>query len=256
MQSNRPHRSTVPALALAAGALLLGTACESPGPEVSASCGNPRVVVFDGSSQNRGPDSVASAEELLTAQLLGAAVCHDPLMAISVVGGSEQKLFDAGSPVASEIAVGPNERARAKTARKLQGEARTFVNGALAGVLEEDGGASVTSVSALYGAAAQHAAPSSRVLLLTTGVEIDGDVDLNRPLAKGEGRSFAAGVEVPTLPEHSTVTVVGLGRMDSHVPEPGAAWPAEVREFNEALCEASGASCTLFSVATVAESNP
>lgn len=241
--------------AAASTALLLSAACGSSSPVWPISCAGRRVVVVDLSSQHRAPGSVKSTEEVLAAHLLGAAACREAVSALGVAGGSQVPLFDGSNALAAKID-GPNLKARTKQARNLYGEALELVSTNLVGAFRDNQRVATTSVPALYAAAAEHALQGGRVVVLTTGVNIDDRVDLNRPLGAGEGGRLAGGLDVPTMPKGTRVVVSGVTLMDADRPAPGSTWPAEVRAFNDRLCAATGAHCQLFSVASVAETRP
>lgn len=239
------------AILTAATTLVMASACSSS-PDVSASCGGNRVVVVDLASSNRAPASMGFVTDVVSSELLGAAVCDEKLTVVGVAEGG-RALIVSSDDVAGLGIKGPNKRARADNARPHQKEVSVLVGRRLARALEEFSTVRTTSVTALYAAAAEQAAGATRVVVLTPGVHQDGPIDLNRPLAPGEGASAASGIRVPKLPPGATVRVAGVGQVDVAQPAPGSTWTRELVSFNETVCEATSASCQIFTVASVSQ---
>ena len=110
-----------------------------------------------------------------------------------------------------------------------------------------------TSVPALFEAAAEHATPGSRVIIVTPGVDQDANIDLNRPLVTGEGVSLAKKVISPHLPPRTSVIIAGVGQVDSSQPAPGSTWTAELVAFNRTICEGTTAICQVFTAVAVSQ---
>ena len=92
------------------------------------------------------------------------------------------------------------------------------------------------------------------MVLMTTGVHIDADTTLNRPLTEGEGTRVASQLTWPNLGQDVTLVALGVATMDGDLPIPGATWPREVLSFVEAACaSARVSSCNVLQVAPVDE---
>jgi hypothetical protein len=103
-----------------------------------------------------------------------------------------------------------------------------------------------------FDAAADLATPASEVFILTDGVNSDEIAELNRSLADGEGALLAMAFRPRPL-DVERVVMVGIGQVAHSVPPPSQRWIDELRAFNQALCEATGAAeCTVRAVADVA----
>jgi hypothetical protein len=212
-------------------------------------CGAPRVVGVDLSSQNRSDRHAALAADVIAGHTFAAAVCEEALTVVGVADGTPV-LLELGD-VVPEL-VGPNARARAQVARAHQSEIHDAASEAVLDAFATYPDVASTSIPALYDAVAAHADAGARVVLITTGVHDADDLTLNRPLAEGEGTSMAEAMTWPSLPDDATVTVIGVGQMDAEVPAPGELWPREVKAFNDAACAATGAlECNIFQAAGI-----
>lgn len=241
--------AVVAALTGIAGAfLLLGGGGDD---DAEYTCGGNRLIALDLSSQNRGEQQVQLATDVIAGHAFGAAVCDEHLTIVGVA---------AATPVRIDVEdalpelVGPNARARAQVARQHLEAIQSAAADAVSGVFEQFPEVATTSVPALYDAVAAHAEPGDRIVLVTTGVHDESALTLNRPLAEGEGKDIAKSMSWPTLPNDATVSVLGVGQMDTDVPAPGVLWPREVVAFNEAACAATTArQCDVLQVASSSE---
>jgi len=112
------------------------------------------------------------------------------------------------------------------------------------------GDPSVTSLAALYQLGTEQSTSRTDVVMLSTGVNHDTVVDLNQPLASGQGAILARRISIPKIAALN-LTIVGLAQVDSALPPPSAEWPSQVLSFNLALCRASHAAhCRLFEMAS------
>jgi hypothetical protein len=213
-----------------------------------------RQVVVGLSSAERSPDLQRFAVGVVTQVAVSAAVCARSGEAFGVAGGGQVFPLLSSDDVARFAPRGPN---RAVRLGRLDPNAATQITKLVADRLHAAyraaGEPTVSSVAALYAVAAEHASRNTDVILVTVGVNHDTQVDLNHPLAPGEGQRLAETVSVPRVGNRVT-TVVGVAQMDATRPVPGPSWPAEIRSFNDRVCRRSGARrCRLFSVASVAE---
>ena len=236
---------------LVGGLFALGSGARSGA--VIADCAD-RQVVVGLSSAERSPEMQRFAVNVIAEVALSAAVCGRSGEAFGVAGGGQVFALLSGDDVARFAPQGPN---RAVRIGRLNPNAATDVAKLVADRLnaayEAAGEPSVSSIAALYAVAAEHAGHDTDVIFVTAGVNHDAEVDLNRPLQQGEGAQLAESVSVPRI-GNATTTVVGVAQMDATRPVPGPSWPAEIRTFNDAICQRSGAQrCRLFSVASTAE---
>jgi hypothetical protein len=242
--------------ALGCGLLVGGLLAVGSGPgtgAVIAPCAD-RQIDVGLSSPERTPALRRFAVEVTTQAAVSAAVCGRDAEAFAVAGGGAVFSLLSTDDVARFTPKGPNRTVR--IARLDPTASRTIealVAGRLRRAYQADRTPTVSSIAALYEVAAEHAGPSTDVIMVTAGVNHDTQVDLNRPLAAGDGERLGATVSIPKVADHVT-TVVGIAQVDATIPVPGPSWPAEIRSFNEQVCRASGARrCRLFSVASVAD---
>ena len=242
--------------ALACGLLVGGLFAVGSGARSSvglAPCAD-REIDVGLSSSERTPQLQRFAVDAITQAALSAAVCGRTVEAYSVAGGGEVFALLSGDDVARFTPPGPNRAVRlARLDPKAQPTIETLVAGRLHQAYKADRVPAVSSVTALYAVAAEHAGPTTDVLMVSAGVNHDAQVDLNRPLKAGDGSRLAGAVSVSSVGDRVT-TVVGVAQVDATSPVPGPSWPTEIRAFNETVCRRSGAGrCRLFSVASVAE---
>ena len=111
-----------------------------------------------------------------------------------------------------------------------------------------------STIPALYAAAAEHATAETDLILLTDGVNHDELIDLNRPLAPGEGHTAAGPVRGTGDRQPSND---GRRAWPNRCEQPAAGLHVgsqEVRGSNATLCDKSGPrTCRLFTTATVTE---
>jgi hypothetical protein len=212
-----------------------------------------RAIAVQLSSSDRSPDRRAQLVEVLEQALISAVVCDKPIDAYGVAGGGATVVLVTTDDATRFARVGPNARVRMS---RLTASARTAIRRLVAQRVDHafaSANGKSTTVAALYRLVAEHATHDTDVLLSTDGVNHDDVVDLNRPLAAGEGMRGAHRVSVPRV-GNTTTTLIGLGQVDSVLPPPGPTWLAEVRAFNEELCRQSASSaCRLFSSASVSD---
>jgi hypothetical protein len=213
-----------------------------------------RQVVVGLSSAERSPELQRFAVDVVAQIALSAAVCDRTGQAFGVAGGGQVIPLLSSDDVARFTPRGPNRAVRqGRLDPNAETEITKLVADRLRAAYRAAGEPTVSSLAALYEVAAEHAGRDTDVILVTAGVNHDTQIDLNRPLAPGEGRQLAETVAVPRVDNRLT-TVVGVAQMDATRPMPGPSWPAEIRSFNDRVCRRSGARrCRLFSVASVAE---
>lgn len=213
--------------------------------QAAYTCGSDRTIISDLSSANRSDAAVEVATEVIAAHTIAAKICGEALTVVGVAAGT-QVLVSPADPI-GELR-GPNSRARARDVEGLDSAVTESIAAALDGVYSAYPDVAVTSIPALYQAAADHSAAGSRVVILTTGVNDESDVTLNRPLEPGEGARLADTMTWPTLAPETTIVVIGIAQMDEGLPAPGAMWPGEVKAFNDTACAATGATCATYQV--------
>lgn len=252
---HRAGRHLLVALALAAvggGLVAIGLDSTSQAAMPTIACA-PRLIVTDMSSAGRSSKLSALAQQVIEESADSAVVCEDSFAAYAVSGGGEVSTIVTSDDLSGYTAVGPNAQIRSErfAAPQRQGLASLITHRLAAAY--RGGNAAVTSIPALYSVASQHSTVSTDVVFITTGVNDDEQVNLNRPLAVGQGFAFARGVSVPHV-SAQVVTVVGVAQVDATTPPPSPVWPEEIGSFNQALCRASGATrCRLFDLASVTE---
>jgi len=221
----------------------------SPAVAPIASCA-PRLVVVDLSSAARSPKVSNLALQVVEAASISAVACGEPLGAYGVSGGGADTTILTTADLMQFAPIGPTARLRALRFTTAQ---RHGVEALIARRLQRAYAAAdprVTSVAALYDLAAQQSTPGTDVALVTTGVNDDELVNLNQPLANGEGRRFAERLSVPHVAAKEIV-VTGIAQVDSTTPPPSPSWSQQVLAFNQALCRASGVPrCQLYNLAT------
>jgi hypothetical protein len=240
--------ATAAASALGAAAVLMFSS--SSRSEVPYTCGGERVVALDLSSQNRSDQAVGTAVDLITFHTLAAAICDEPLAVVGVAGG-RQELIAPHIDFLVDLRR-PNPRARANAVKGRIEEARSIVAEELKAVYAAYPDVATTSIPAVFEAAGDQldGEDDARVLVLSTGVHIDGDLSLNRPLEEGEGKALADQLAWPVLGSKVSMVVVGISQMDGEVPVPGDLWPREVMAFTRQACTlAKAGSCSAYQVA-------
>jgi hypothetical protein len=246
----------VACVALVCGLLvggLLAVGSRTSASVVIALCAD-RQIEVGLSSPERTPLLQRFAVQVIAEAAVSAAVCNRAAEAFAVGGGGAVFSLLSTDDVARFTPKGPN---RAVRVGRLDPTVSRTIEALVADRLHRaylaDRTPAVSSIAALYEVAAEHAGPTTDVVMVTAGVNHDGQVDLNRPLETGDGARLAAVVSIPRVADHVT-TVVGIAQVDAAIPVPGPSWPAEIRSFNERVCRASGAGdCRLFSVASVIE---
>jgi hypothetical protein len=195
----------------------------------------------------------ALGQQVIERSAASAVVCGEDLHAYGVSGGGAISAILTSDDLASFTPIGPNAQVRsARFGRSQQVALDALVTRRLAAAYR-NGDPSVTSIAALYALAAQQATPETSVIFVTTGVNEDQVVNLNKPLRVGQGSTLAKLVQVPHV-TGKQITIVGIAQVDASTPPPSPQWPKEVLSFNEALCRASGVSnCRLYDLASVSQ---
>ena len=225
------------------------------------------IILIDASSSARSAAMQTTAADLAVRAAVKAAICATDVDVALIAPGRTYPIV-ATSDVAPFTPTGGNERTRA---RRFQADdehqLRTMVHQRL-----HDGYETLTStpssIAALTIAAADRSRPGDTVIVITDGVNQDRDLNLNRPLAKGEGATLAASLPPATL-EGRHMTFVGVGEMgstqtptapngapagdasaslaaDADTHETSTRWSNEIREFVAELCHQSNATtCTV-----------
>jgi len=246
-------------LASIATAALVGLVASTSGQSVSsasvAPCA-PRLVEVDLSSLARSPELANFADQLIMASAESSIVCDStPLSVVGVAGGGDYRMILDSADLASLTPLGPNPTIRsARFSANDRSELSRLVSHDLLAAYRATTSDTTSSVEAFYVLAAQEPSPT-HIIAVTPGVDV-GPVNLNRPLAAGDGVRAASSVSVPRLPKGDTFTEVGIGQVDATVPAPSTTWIDEIENFNHALCLKAThdlTSCHLLSVATTSQ---
>lgn len=236
-------------VAVLAAAALVFTFGPGRREEIPHTCRGQRIVTLDLSSQNRSDTAVRSAVDVVSMHTLAAAICKEPLTVVGVAGGRQEMI--APQITFLDDLRGPNPRARANALSGRVEVVRHIVGKKLTGVYAAYPTVASTSIPALFEAAKAQldGNQEARIVLLTTGVNIDQKLSLNRPLQEGEGRTLARELVLPTLGPRASVVVIGVTQMDGEVPVPGDLWPREVMDFTQEACTLTqAASCRVYQV--------
>ena len=213
-----------------------------------------RVIVVDTSSSDRSPALSNLADRVITTAAQSAAVCNDPLSVYGVAGGGSESTIITMDDLSGFAPIGPTAQIRSLRFTSAQRSALGILISTRLRAAYDTGTPSLTSVPALYWVASQYLTQGGQVLMITDGVNEDTQLNLNTPLAVGAGAELARSITVHSL-RGATVTIVGLAQVDASAAPPSAVWPSEIRNFNAALCNASGAAmCRLFGLASISES--
>jgi hypothetical protein len=212
-----------------------------------------RVILDDTSSENRSPELASFADQLITTAAESAVACETDLVVDGVAGGGQVTPIVTSDDLQQFTPRGPTPQIRAQRfGGSAQSDLEELVKRRLIAAYRV-GDPRITSVAALYEVAHEDANRQVDVVIVTAGVNHDSQVDLNRPLAHGQGAELAKGVQVPRVLA-AQVTLVGIGQVDSTLPPPSNVWPAEIRSFNAVVCHESHArSCRLFEFPSVSQ---
>jgi hypothetical protein len=236
------------------GAGLVAMALSGPQAQSDpvATCA-PRVFIVDTSSAARSPELSALAQQTIEAAAASAVVCGDSISAYGISGGGEVSPILNTDDLQNLTPIGPTPQIRAaRFGASQRDELDNLITHRLQAAYRS-ADPTVTSLAAMYAMAEQHSTLSSQVILLTTGVNEDSTVNLNRPLGTGEGVKLAQEVQVPQV-SAKQITIVGIAQVDSSVPPPSPQWPQQIFSFNQQVCKASGVSqCRLFDLASVTQ---
>ena len=243
-------------LAIVAGMSVVVGAAHGPSQTLSGPvifCAS-RVIIVDTSSSDRSPELANFADRAINAAAESAVVCGTSLAVYGVAGGGAETTIVTTDNLAGFTPFGPTPQIRAlRFSATRQSELDRFVSFRLR-LTYDAGDPRVTSVTALYWAASQYLTRGVQVLLITDGVNEDSQVNLNRPLATGDGAQLAHTLSVSSL-RGAIVTVVGLAQVDAGDAPPSTQWPDEIWSFSATLCHKAKASrCRLFAVASVSQS--
>jgi hypothetical protein len=237
-----------------AGAGVVAMALSGPQAQSDpvASCA-PRVLIVDVSSAARSTELSGLAQQTIEAAAVSTVVCGETISAYGVSGGGEVSPIVTTDDLQSLTPVGPTAQIRAaRFGTSQRDELDTLITHRLQAAYSS-ADPKITSLAAMYAMAAQESTSTSQVIILTTGVNEDSTVNLNRPLRTGEGANLAEDVQVPQVSAQQ-ITIVGIGQVDSSVPPPSPQWPQQVFSFNQQVCKASGVSqCRLFDLASVTQ---
>ncbi len=242
------------ALSVAGAAIVAVALGGSPARSAPLAPCAPRVIVVDLSSAARDQQVASTAQQVVEDAAMSAIVCAQPVVAYGVAGGGEVATILTTDDVQGMAPPGPTPQIRAS---RLGADQRRAVDELVTRRLKTaytHADPKVTSVAAMYEVAAQQSTSATDVIFVTTGVNDDAALDLNRPLATGAGARLAMKVTVPHV-DASVLTVVGIAQVDASIPPPSPQWPEEILAFNRGLCHASGvARCRLFYAAPVSKS--
>lgn len=216
---------------------------------VTLSCA-PRVVVVDLSSADRSPQLSNLALHVIESAADTAVVCNSQLGVYGVAGGGEDTSILTNANLAAFTPVGPNARVRSS---RFSASTRRAVAALVAARLRKAyriGDPSITSIAALYQLAAEQSTSNTIITLLTTGVNEDSMVNLNRPLGAGQGTQLARQVSIPRVAAKEIV-LVGIAQVDATLAPPSPQWPTQIWDFNNSLCHAASPHCRLYTIASV-----
>jgi hypothetical protein len=256
-RSHGHHFRNIASIALASvtGAALLLYSLRAPSSESTTqglSCA-PRLIVVDTSSEARSPKLSVLTQLVIEQAAQSAVVCESSLSTYAVSGGGEVTPILTSDNLTAYTPLGPTPEIRAT---RFTPDQRAALDRLVTDELRSayrQGDPSLTSVSALFQLASEQSDPQTDVVFVTAGVNHDSVVDLDRPLATGQGVQLAKEVAVPRVVAHQ-ITIVGLAQMDSTLSPPSPMWGAQVLAFNSALCTASRAArCRLFELASVTQ---
>jgi len=235
-------------IAISAALTWVALSPASPAAAPIASCA-PRVVVVDLSPSARSPQLANLALQVVEDAAISAIACDEPLAAYGVAGGGADTTILTAADLTQFAPIGPNVVVRSLRFASAQRHALDALIARRLRRAYAGAHTNVTSIPALYELAAQQSTPSTDVALVTTGVNQDDLVHLNRPLADGEGRRLAQRLSVPHVTAKEVV-VTGIAQVTSTIPPPGPGWSQQILAFNQALCRASGAPrCQLYNLA-------
>lgn len=241
-RSGKAHVKNAALVALAAvlAAGVIGVIFASNSGRLSSlpTCEN-RLVILDTSSSARSPKVATLAQHIIDAAATSAVVCSSNLQVYAVAGGGDVTPIISSSDLESFAVVGANEIVRSSRFSQHQ---RALLTMDVARRLREayvESNPRTTSVMALYNIADQISTAFSHVIIVTTGVNNDASLDLNVPLARGEGIRLARSLHIAPL-NAASLTVIGIAQVDDTVAPPSSLWPEEIYQFNRDLAIRSG----------------
>jgi hypothetical protein len=237
---------------IAAAGFLLLSGGTSHNRLLSAPCAQ-RIMIVDLSSESRGSGLVAETKSIASAAAVSSVVCGTTFTIYGVAGGGEIVPILNTDQLEMYAPTGPNEQVRSsRFTPKEQGEVGQLVSLNLRHAWSSTE-PRTTSVEALYATAADYSSAKVDVVITTAGVNIDSTLNMNHPLDPGAGKADADRLEVAALRARS-VTVVGVGQMDSTLPPPSTIWPTEIKSFNQTLCRrATTGRCRLYPAASATQ---
>jgi hypothetical protein len=235
---------TVGGLALAV--FILQSAKEKP----SLVCSN-RVIVQAVSSSERSAKMIDVSREILQAAVLSSVTCGTSIEVYAVAGGGMNRLMIGSDDLAPFTPEGNKALAEQRMSNEDRLAIEALVNERLDLAFEMP--ATPSSSAALLDMVSQRSNASTRAVVITDGVHSTSDVNLNRPLAVGEGLTLAKSLNTQPVKAQS-LTMVGIAQVDATTPPPSEVWTREVVAFNEQLCRASGVvDCRTFTAAPVGD---
>jgi hypothetical protein len=245
--------ATTAAVALAGAGVVVLALSGPPGQSGPVATCAQRVFIVDTSSAARSPELLALMQQTIEAGAMSAVVCGDNIAAYGVSGGGEVSPIVTTDDLQNLTPIGPTPQLRAARFSTSQRDKLDKLITHRLQAAYKSADPTVTSVAAMYAIAAQQSTATTQVIILTTGVNEDSTVNLNRPLGTGEGATLAEEVQVPQVSAQQ-ITIVGIAQVDSSVPPPSQQWPQQIFSFNQQVCKASGASqCRLFDLASVTQ---
>lgn len=217
----------------------VATSCPSDGSKIAA------LVNNDESGTSRGETTQAARQAVIREVAERTAVCGGHLR-VTLFSGSMIGItaFDADLHLD-----GATETARLRKAPKVVDSVMEQLNAALPDAMNRlDDGA--TDITGQYQHGVEYAAQLSATgpvlleqTLLTDGIQTAGQ-DLGDPaLTEEQAQALAAAVSVPDL-SGAVVRLVGIGRQSDDAPLP-TPYIAALRAFHTAVCEKTGAACTV-----------
>ena len=215
----------------------------------NVSCAS-RLIIVDTSSETRSPELALLTQEVVQYAAQSAVICGTSLSAYGVDGGGQVTPIITTDDLANYTPIGPNVQIRSTRFSAAEQAALDRLVTSQLRASYHSGDPSVTSLAALYQLGTEQSTSRTDVVMLSTGVNHDTVVDLNQPLASGQGAILARRISIPKIAALN-LTIVGLAQVDSALPPPSAEWPSQVLSFNLALCRASHAAhCRLFEMAS------
>lgn len=196
------------------------------------------VAVYTDSASERAPRIEVQREKALDAFVETAASCSGHLTVVFDPGLSVTSVLWSGTPYVAEGSPIAFERKSAAYARTT---VLPRVTRALHKALQAPAPEVATPDQAFAVLAEVRTGGPLDALVLSSFVEDDATIDLNKPLTAASAEHLAAGVPVPRL-AHAQVSIEGVGTTADPTPAP-TDWLGALRTFAGTLCARTKARC-------------